>query len=121
MAYIRRLPSGKWQATVYMPNGRRTTKSHRLKSFVEKWAKDLEASYNRGETRDPRAGEILIRDWFERWFAARGGELPTQRRHGPCDSVTRWLLCPQRERPDAAARHKHSHPKHQRDRQQPAP
>ena len=78
MAYIRRLPSGKWQATVYMPNGRRTTKSHRLKSFVEKWAKDLEASYNRGETRDPRAGEILIRDWFERWFAARGGELPTR-------------------------------------------
>ncbi len=78
MAYIRKLPSGKYQATVYMPNGKRTTKTHRLKSFVDKWAKDLEASYNRGETRDPRAGEILIGAWYERWFNARGGELPTR-------------------------------------------
>jgi len=78
MAYIRKLPSGKWQATVYMPNGKRTTKTHRLKSFVDKWAKDLEASYDRGERRDPRAGEILIRDWYARWDAANGGDTPTR-------------------------------------------
>jgi len=78
MAYIRRLPSGKWQATVYMPNRKRTTKTHDLKSVVAKWAKDLEASYARGELRDPRAGEILIRDWYTRWYAARGGETPTR-------------------------------------------
>ncbi len=30
MPYIRRLPSGKYQATVRMPNGKRTTKTNRL-------------------------------------------------------------------------------------------
>lgn len=78
MASYRQLPSGKWQATVYMPNGQRTTNTDKLKSRVRKWATDLEASYNRGETRDPRAGEVLIRDWYTRWLAVRGGELPTR-------------------------------------------
>jgi integrase len=78
MAFIRRLPSGKWQATVYKPDGTRTTKSNRLKRVVEAWATDLEARYDRGEVVDPRAGEILIRDWYAKCLELWGGELPTQ-------------------------------------------
>lgn len=77
MASYRRLPSGRWQATVYKPDGRRVTKSNRLKSVVQDWAKDLEAKYARGEQRDPRAGEIPIRDWYAKCLELWGGELPT--------------------------------------------
>lgn len=43
MAYVRKLPSGKWQATVRMPNGTRITETDQLKRVVVEWAKDLEA------------------------------------------------------------------------------
>ncbi|MFB4275677.1 tyrosine-type recombinase/integrase [Nonomuraea sp. MTCD27] len=82
MAYYRKLPSGKWQATVYKPDGTRVTQSNRLKSVVQAWAKDLEAKYDRGELRDPKAGEILIRDWYAKCLELGGGELPTLDKQG---------------------------------------
>ncbi|MFI6793722.1 tyrosine-type recombinase/integrase [Nonomuraea sp. NPDC050383] len=78
MAYIRRLPSGLWQATVRMPNGQRTTKSNRLKSVVEKWAKATEAKFDQGDIRDPKAGQIKVADWYARYAAARVIEAPTR-------------------------------------------
>ncbi|MGW4426081.1 tyrosine-type recombinase/integrase [Streptosporangium sp. NPDC004631] len=78
MPYIRRLPSGLYQATVRMPNGQRTTKSNKLKSVVEKWAKAQEAKFDQGDTRDPRTGQIKVRAWRERWFAGRVIEAPTR-------------------------------------------
>ena len=77
MPSFRQLPSGKWQATVYMPNGQRTTKTNKLKGVVKKWATDLEASYGRGELRDPRAGEIRIAEWYGLWRAAVGHKEKT--------------------------------------------
>ena len=38
MAYYRRLPSGKWQATVRGPDGRKHTCTDPLKATVRKWA-----------------------------------------------------------------------------------
>jgi integrase len=78
MSYIRRLPSGKWQATVRMPNGKRTTKSNKLKRVVEKWANQLEAKFDLGDLRDPKAGKILVKTWYGRWSAARVIEAPTR-------------------------------------------
>ncbi|WP_113699147.1 tyrosine-type recombinase/integrase [Nonomuraea lactucae] len=78
MAYIRRLPSGLYQATVRMPNGKRTTKTNKLKSKVEKWAKALEAQFDQGDIRDPKAGEIKVKAWHERVTAARVIEAPTK-------------------------------------------
>ncbi|MFC3984952.1 tyrosine-type recombinase/integrase [Streptosporangium jomthongense] len=78
MAYIRRLPSGLYQATVRMPNGKRTTKTNKLKSVVEKWAKATEAKFDQGDIRDPRAGKILVSAWHERWAKARVIEKPTR-------------------------------------------
>lgn len=82
MPSYRQLPSGNWQATVYKPDGKRVTKSARLKSVVKAWAKELEAKYERGELRDPRAGEILIRDWYAKCLELWDGELPTQDKQG---------------------------------------
>ncbi len=103
MPYIRKLPSGKWQATVRHPSGRRITKSNQLKKVVERWAKDLEARFEQGDIRDPRAGHIHIGDWFDRWWPTRGISGNTKARylshwrshcrdqwaHWPMDSLTR--------------------------------
>jgi site-specific recombinase XerD len=77
MAYIRKLPSGKWQATVRHPSGQRITKTDALKRAVAEWAREEEAKYARGDVRDPRAGRIKVGEWYERWIAARGVEPVT--------------------------------------------
>jgi integrase len=78
MAYYRRLPSGKWQATVRGPDGTRHTVTDPLKSAVRKWAAEQEAALARGAFRDPRLGEIRAGDWHERVARARGIEAVTK-------------------------------------------
>lgn len=78
MAYIRKLPSGLWQATVRHPSGRRITETDELKGRVQKWARDLESQFDRGELRDPRAGRITIAEWYQRWLDARAIEPVTE-------------------------------------------
>jgi integrase len=78
MAAFRRLPSGKWQATVRHPSGRRHTATDSLKRVVADWARDLEAQFARGDVRDPRAGRITVGEWYDRWFSARGVEPVTR-------------------------------------------
>ena len=63
MAYYRRLPSGLWQATVRGRDGKRHTKTDKLKSVVKQWAAEQEAAIARGEFRDPRLGDIKVGDW----------------------------------------------------------
>jgi integrase len=79
MSYIRRLPSGKWQATVRGPDGCKHTRSHRLQVVVSKWATDQEAKFNRGDVRDPRAGDIKVSEWHRRYAAAHAGKVSAQR------------------------------------------
>ncbi len=78
MSYIRRLPSGKWQATVRGPDGTRHTQSDLLKSVVKRWAAEQEAHLARGDFRNPRLGEIRVGDWYERVARARGIEAVTK-------------------------------------------
>lgn len=122
MAYLRKLPSGKWQATVRHPSGKRITHTDDLKGRVATWARDLEASFARGEVRDPRAGRITIGEWYERWIAARGVDQNTRDRirsgwdthcadqwaTWPMDAITRmeaqeWVRVVERKR---RARHR---------------
>ncbi|HEX6968943.1 MAG TPA: site-specific integrase [Micromonosporaceae bacterium] len=84
MPYLRKLPSGKWQATVRHPSGKRITETDDLKGRVKKWATDLEASFARGDLRDPRAGRITVGEWYARWFAARGVDKNTRDRIRSC-------------------------------------
>lgn len=71
MAGIRRLPSGKWQASVRLPDGKRITKTDPLKGIVQTWAKERELELSRGEIRDPRARRVSVVEWVDRWSAAR--------------------------------------------------
>lgn len=70
MPYIRRLPSGKWQATVRGPDGRKHTKTDALKGVVRGWANKVEAEFAQGGMRDPRAGDIRVGEWHKRYTAA---------------------------------------------------
>jgi len=77
MSYIRKLPSGKWQATVRGPDGRKHTHTDKLKSVVRAWAGEQEARFSQGEIRDPRAGDVRVGDWYARYAAASGVEKIT--------------------------------------------
>lgn len=79
MASIRRLPSGKWQATVLLPGGKRITRSAPLKGTVQTWAAEEERKLRRGEWSDPRHRRVTVGDWFARWSAARVVEAETAR------------------------------------------
>lgn len=80
MASIRRLPSGKFQATVRLPNGKRTTRSDRLRRVVADWARAEEERIARGEWRDQRSTRVSFDDWRDRFIAARVVEEETARR-----------------------------------------
>jgi len=81
VSYIRKLPSGKWQATVRGPDGRRHTYTDGLKTTVRKWAAEQETLAARGEFRDPRLGEIRVSEWHARVSRARGIEAATKAKH----------------------------------------
>lgn len=87
MAYIRRLPSGKWQATVRHPNGSRITQTDELKGRVKEWARALEAQFAHGDLRDPRAGDITVNEFFARWWPTRGIAQTTRDR-----DESRWRI-----------------------------
>jgi integrase len=80
MASIRRLPSGKFQATVRLPSGKRTTRTDRLKKVVADWARAEEERIARGEWRDQRSMRVDYEEWRDRFMAARVVEPETTRR-----------------------------------------
>ena len=77
MAHIRKLASGRWQATVRHPSGQRFSHSDPLKRVVQTWATEVERKIRRGEFIDPRAGRITLGDWWEKWFATKRLEQAT--------------------------------------------
>lgn len=77
MAHVRKLTSGKWQATVRHPSGQRFSKTDPLKRVVQQWAADEEAAMRRGEWIDPHGGKITLADWREKWLKTRRVEVAT--------------------------------------------
>lgn len=77
MPSFRKLPSGKWQASVRHPSGRRFTRSDPLKRVVVEWANDLETQIRRGQFVDPKAGRATLSDWWARWSETRVSERAT--------------------------------------------
>jgi len=69
--YLRQLPSGKWQATVRLPDGKKATNTHQLKSVVRTWADQVEEHLARGEVFDPQASSQTVNQWYMQWLQAR--------------------------------------------------
>ncbi len=87
MPAYRKLPSGKWQATVRMPDGRRVTQTDPLKAVVREWATQTELEARRGTWRDPRTPVLTVGQWREQWMRGRKVEAETAR-----SDVTAWEL-----------------------------
>lgn len=80
MAHIRKLKSGRWQATVRHPSGQRWSKSDPLKRVVKDWADDEEAKIRRGEWVDPHGGKMTLTEWRTKWLETWRVEIATQER-----------------------------------------
>lgn len=80
MAHVRRLPSGRWQASIRLPSGHRATRTDPLKRVVADWARTEESRIARGEWRDQRITRVTYEDWRDRFLAARVVEPETARR-----------------------------------------
>lgn len=79
MPYIRRLPSGKWQATVRGPDGKKHTFTDPLQKVVKAWATDEEAKIAQGRWRDPRRAKVPVSEWADKWMAGRVVQPETRR------------------------------------------
>lgn len=77
---VYRTSSGKWKAEVYHPSGRRVTKVKDTERAAQLWEAEQLVAFARGDTRDPRAGNITVGAWYERWHAVSGGEPSTRKR-----------------------------------------
>lgn len=77
--YVRRLPSGRWQATVRLRDGSRRTHTAPLKGEATAWAVEQEARIRRDGQYDPSATRILYDTWRKRWWDARVVEEATAR------------------------------------------
>lgn len=80
MAGYRRLPSGLWQATIRLPDGKRRTRTDPLKGVVKRWAEESEAALRRGEWADPQDGRITLAQWWTKWSRTRVIERATRDR-----------------------------------------
>lgn len=81
MAYIRKLPSGKYQATVRHPSGRRMTKTDPLKRVVKVWADAVEAGFRSGVvTTSESSRKMTVEQWARQWQSARRVEPGTAKK-----------------------------------------
>lgn len=77
MAYIRKLPSGKFQATVRLPNGRRKTFTDPLKRVVAARAAEIESAITHGDALPLRDRKLTVAGWESKWSRARHVEPVT--------------------------------------------
>jgi hypothetical protein len=89
VAYIRRLPSGKWQATIYLPDGKRRTYTSTLKGEAREWGAIHEARIRRGEWVEPRSTRVFYEDWRARWWDSRVIEDETRR--SDAGTLSKWV------------------------------
>lgn len=101
MAYLRRLPSGRWQATVRHPhlpkNRNRISETFTLQRAAKDWAREQEAAFAQGETRDPRTGQITVGQWWDRCEAAQVAATTTRgtnRSYWSRHCAPRWARWP---------------------------
>jgi integrase len=89
VAYIRKLPSGKWQATIYLPDGKRRTYTSTLKGEAREWGAIHEARVRRGEWVEPRSTRVFYEDWRNRWWDSRVIEEETRRTDA--GTMAKWV------------------------------
>ncbi len=80
MPWVRKLPSGKWAATVRLPGDKKITKSFPFKKTAEIWANKQEEGLHRGDWIDPRLGTVTVGEWRQRCQGGRVLERASRKR-----------------------------------------
>ena len=69
--WVRKLPSGRHQASYLGPDGSRINgpETYERKGDAEQWLSTVESDMLRGEWTDPRLGRVVFVDYGERWIS----------------------------------------------------
>lgn len=72
--WLRKLPSGRWQARYPGRSGRDITApvTFATKGDAARWLVKVEADLARGRYFDPAAGQVTLQQWAEQWLARPG-------------------------------------------------
>ena len=75
---VRRLPSGRWQASYVAPDGlrRRAPSTFATKTDADRWLVTLQADIVNNRWRDPREGRQLFDAYAVSWISERAGLRP---------------------------------------------
>jgi len=86
--YVRKLPSGRYQASYLGPDGRRRTAPETFdrKKDADLYLSRVESLITRGEWTDPARAKIRLGDYADRWITERAGLRPRT------IELYRWLL-----------------------------
>ena len=86
--YVRKLPSGRYQASYLGPDGRRRTAPETFdrKKDADLYLSHVESLITRGEWTDPARAKIRLGDYADRWITERAGLRPRT------VELYRWLL-----------------------------
>lgn len=79
-----------YQGIAIHPSGRKSTKVYPLKGQATAWAEEQEAAWRRNRSHDPRAGEMKVGEWIERWLAGRVVSDNTAKKNAT--SLNRYIL-----------------------------
>jgi integrase len=68
--YVRKLPSGKYQASYLIPTGERATAPRTFirKLEADSWLSEIRTDLNRGKWRDPNKGSITLKNYSEKYL-----------------------------------------------------
>lgn len=97
MSYVRKLPSGKFQATVRHPSGRKITKTDPIKRVVVAWAAEQETAFRVGNAPSERGRRLTVESWSRKWLASRNVEPATAAKnatHMRVHVLPRWGTWP---------------------------
>jgi hypothetical protein len=93
MPQVEELPSGRFRVRWFDAAGNRHSPPNLTfptKSAARAYGHDQEAKIRQGDYRDPRSGQVLLRDWIKQWQESRIGEdrtLGEERR-----TIDRYIL-----------------------------
>lgn len=76
--WLRKLPSGRWQASYLGPDGQRRLApgTFRMRGEAERWMTLVEAELSVGRWTDPELQRVTLAEFGDRWIAERPGLRP---------------------------------------------
>jgi integrase len=78
---VRKLPSGRWQASAPLQGGGHINApaTFKTKTAADQWLGQFETDRNRGKWVDHRLGRGTVEDWAQRWFSSTSHLKPKTR------------------------------------------